>query len=294
MKKIDPPRRNPQTHPDVPQDDLQSLKIQPDEQPTPAEPIPVYQQQYLETERAALLEALRVKPSDGIATKPLPTIRIELAVPPKPVVIEQGISVQSAEEAQKEAQAKLEAAKAELEKSEKEVAEAKARAQAIASTATRESARTVLTPLVEQARKRRASWQHVHDSYAGTLRHYGQSCASGDLAERTVLMAVYSAAPGCLSKIAKGYKACEDAIRAAEKILDETASADAWSVDRATADLKSALELDVNAVKQQADTLVSRYASVRPGRTPGYSSGAEWRPTPQGGPDAGIDTRWRG
>ncbi len=247
--------------------------------------LPEYQIARLEEEKRQLSEALRVPsshtagpealdgltqrggPGDGIATG-RPTVRITLTKP-EPVVPEQGQTVSDAETAQQAAQAELEAATAKLAESEKAVTGARSRAAAIALSASRSGAHGALSPLVDKVRKHRVSLLAIFNEYDGTLKVYAQSCASGDLQERTVLQAVYSTADPCRQRLARAFKACEDALRGADKILTGKASVDAWNVSASVQALETALTHDAGTIRNEAAALVARYSSIRGAKTPG-------------------------
>ena len=213
----------------------------------------------LEREKAALLDAMKLPERTTPLGKPdsQPDIEADI-VPDIPELPDVPGAVAEAEQRRLAA----EEAKAALEQSEQDVLTAKAGAAAHAYAVAAKTAAEQVAPMRKRVAAQLRWLQSLHSEYGPSLKAFAQSCASGSLAERTALQRVYHEAAGVKHQLAVAYQASEKALRLLDSIGTTQAGRDVSAAMEAS---KAALAVDVECIRDNAQSLVERYAAIKGG-----------------------------
>lgn len=253
-----------------------------------AVPLTEAQRIYLEREKQAELEAMRMPLPPKVAAKPEPipyevdiraseatpdiTIRERLAQQRARVEArEQAIAVQEADEAKvkERRQAELEAERVELARvlnEERELLRAENRA--------------ALASKIKALKTQREQVQTIFDAFDPTLKRMAQSCASGPTSrERVPLQEIYNAASPLREEIYQAFKAITDAQTKIERALKFS---DPLWAEQAHEAIATAMKFDAVEFAARAEALIVKSGIVgKPSGAP--MDGGSWRRPPEPG-----------
>jgi hypothetical protein len=253
--------------------------------------MPAYEVKRLELEKAALLEAMRVPD----APKPELKIHAEITMRPKAPVVPDDAkvalatsSVDDAVREQADALKAVEESKARLEAANTALTVARQEAEIVKHAQAKAAAQAKLQPLIERVTNQRRALQAIHDQHDGALTTFAKSCASGDLQERNLLQVIYSEAAPLKLKVALAFKKAEEALRLLGSAHVSGPESLQWSVAGAEKAAATALVFDPAKLRDEIETLITRYRAVRGPKLP---TGPRLGPAEQAG-NEGVTTGW--